>query len=312
MQSGCNTSPKLNAIPVNIAMPCRPRTNGSRELMRAFCPYEVALLNRFVLPCAAALVSFSCIGQTPTPAPASKSPVNISVYDRTRLDVFQWFTATPNAETYGYLESLLRVGVAQQRKAYDWELELTQPSELFLPSDAVSPVSAQGQLGLAAKHLAMRSDLHFLQLTSDKDLWYQGGGAYDTQVFGFVGRPANLHSSFPSVFDLSADYEVSKNISLTAYYAHAWGKRVIAAIYPVGPAAQFGYRGANRSGPRSSLGSGRVANERRSKLLGRAVGPSTHMHGYHGISPPVSRNFPVTGESRRAARTISAAPSSTV
>lgn len=474
-------------------------------------------LNRLVPLCATTLVSLSCIAQTL--APASKSPVSITVLQRTRVDVFQWFTATPNAETYAYLESLLRVGIAQKHKAFDWQLELTQPSELFLPSDAVSPVAAQGQLGLGgtyyaannnqtenaaaalkqgfirfhgstpgtslrigrfeffdgqettpknpelqflqtnriaqrlvgnfgfsnaqrsfdgadahydgktwdftamaaradqgvfnmnanpelnvdlqylafskydfsnhflwrvfavgyhdgrtgltktdsralsvrqadhknirlgsyganfltsipagagkfdllawgvlqngqwgllhhhagaiaveagyhatqlpsapwvragflrstgdsnpsddqhntffqvlptprvyarfpfynmmnskdqfiqlldkpAKHLALRSDVHFLQLTSSKDLWYQGGGAFDNKVFGFVGRPANLHSSFASVSDLSADYQLTKCLALSAYYAHAWGKSVIAAIYPVGHTAQYGY-----------------------------------------------------------------------
>jgi hypothetical protein len=476
-------------------------------------------LNRLVLLCVTTLVSLSCMAQTSAPEPASQSPVSITVYDRTRVDASQWFTATPSAETYGYLESLLRIGVAQKRKAYDWQLELIQPSVLFLPSDAVSSVTAQGQLGLGGtyyasnnkqteaaaaalkqgfirfhgsnpgrslrigrfeffdgqettpedpdlqflqtnriaqrlvgnfgfsngqrsfdgadahyngntwdltamaaradqgvfnmnanpelnvdlqylayskydfsnhflwrvfamdyhdgrtgitktdnrplavreadhknirlgsygadfltsvpvgtgkfdllawgvlqngnwgllnhhagaiaaeggyhatqlsttpwlragflrstgdnnasddqhntffqvlptsrvyarfpfynmmnskdqfiqlidkptKHLAMRSDLHFLQLTSSNDLWYQGGGAYDNKVFGYVGRPANLQSSFSSVFDLSADYQLSRNIDLSAYYAHVWGKSVIAAIYPVGHTSQYGY-----------------------------------------------------------------------
>jgi hypothetical protein len=91
------------------------------------------------------------------------------------------------------------------------------------------------------KKLDLRSDLHFLELTSNKDLWYQGGGPYDNKVFGYVGRPANLHSSFSSVFDISADYGVTRNIGLTAYYAHAFGKSVVAAIYPDDRSAQFGY-----------------------------------------------------------------------
>jgi hypothetical protein len=92
-----------------------------------------------------------------------------------------------------------------------------------------------------AKKLELRSELHFLKLTSSHDLWYQGGGAFDNKVFGFTGRPANLHSSFASVLDLSADYAVSKSLTLSAYYGHAYGRSVIAAIYPTGHAAQFGY-----------------------------------------------------------------------
>ena len=91
------------------------------------------------------------------------------------------------------------------------------------------------------KKLDLRTDLHFLQLTSKSDLWYQGGGAYDSLVFGFQGRPANSHSSFATVYDASADYQVNRSLLLTAYYAHAWGKSVIAAIYPVDRSAQFGY-----------------------------------------------------------------------
>lgn len=90
--------------------------------------------------------------------------------------------------------------------------------------------------------LEMRSDLHFLQLASSADLWYQSGGAYDNKVFGYVGRPSNQHSSFASVFDISSDYALTQSLSLNLYYAHSVGKSVISAIYPVGPTtANFGY-----------------------------------------------------------------------
>lgn len=91
------------------------------------------------------------------------------------------------------------------------------------------------------KHLDLLADPHFLQLTSKKDLRYQDGGAYDSQVFGYVGRPANLHASFSSVFDISADYQVSPGIALTASYALAKRQSVVAAIYPVERSAQYGY-----------------------------------------------------------------------
>lgn len=89
--------------------------------------------------------------------------------------------------------------------------------------------------------LAVRSDLHWLQLTSRQDMWYQGGGAFDNKVFGYVGRPANGHSSFASVADVSADWSATKSLGVNFYYAHAWGKSAIAAIYPTGRNAQFGY-----------------------------------------------------------------------
>ena len=91
------------------------------------------------------------------------------------------------------------------------------------------------------RHLELRSDLHFLQLTSSNDLWYQGGGAYDNLAFGFAGRPSGGHSSLATVADISSDYQLSTNLALNLYYAHSYGKSVIAADYPAGHSANFGY-----------------------------------------------------------------------
>lgn len=89
--------------------------------------------------------------------------------------------------------------------------------------------------------LELRSDLHWLQLTSGKDLWYLGGGAFDNKVFGFTGRPANGHTSFASVADVSSDWQATRNVGINFYYGYGWGKRVVSAIYPTGPDIQFGY-----------------------------------------------------------------------
>jgi hypothetical protein len=91
------------------------------------------------------------------------------------------------------------------------------------------------------KKLVVRSDLHWLQLTSSKDLWYQGGGAFDNKVFGYTGRPANGASSFASLYDISADYQMTKSIGLNFYYAHVWGKTVVNRIYPTDPNSNYGY-----------------------------------------------------------------------
>lgn len=49
------------------------------------------------------------------------------------------------------------------------------------------------------KKLALRSDLHWVSLTSAKDLWYQGGGAFNSTAFGYVGRlPAGTPRWQPS------------------------------------------------------------------------------------------------------------------
>ncbi len=92
-----------------------------------------------------------------------------------------------------------------------------------------------------AKQLALRADLHWLQLTSAHDLWYLGGGAFDNKVFGYTGRPSNGATSLATVSDISADWQASKNVALNFYYGYIQGKTVVAAIYPTDRNTQFGY-----------------------------------------------------------------------
>lgn len=91
------------------------------------------------------------------------------------------------------------------------------------------------------KRLLLRSDAHALRLSEAADLWYQGGGAYEQNTFGFSGRPSGGNRSLASVFDLSADVQVSSQVSLGFYFANASGKRVISKIYPEGRNGRFGY-----------------------------------------------------------------------
>ena len=83
-----------------------------------------------------------------------------------------------------------------------------------------------------ASKLALRSEVHALRLASASDLWYSGGGAFQPQTFGYTGRPSNGSRGLGNVWDLSADYQVTRSFSTTLYYGHAWGKSVIAKIYP--------------------------------------------------------------------------------
>lgn len=89
--------------------------------------------------------------------------------------------------------------------------------------------------------LTVRTDLHFLRLTTGNDLWYNGGGAFDGKVFGYTGRPGNGRSSFATLYDVSADYSVNQRVSFTAYFATVPGKTVVAAIFPRERHSQYGY-----------------------------------------------------------------------
>ena len=91
------------------------------------------------------------------------------------------------------------------------------------------------------KRLEIRSDLHCLTLASNQDMWYLSGGAFDNKVFGYVGRPANGHSSLATVFDVTSSWQTTRSITTNFYYGHAAGKSTVAAIYPADRNAQFGY-----------------------------------------------------------------------
>lgn len=92
-----------------------------------------------------------------------------------------------------------------------------------------------------AKCLEIRSDVHWLALASNKDLWYLGGGAFDNKVFGYVGRPAKGHTSLATVFEMTSNWQASKSVTVNFCYGHAAGKGVVESIYPADANAQFGY-----------------------------------------------------------------------
>ncbi len=116
-------------------------------------------MRKFVLICSVVFLLSAATRLCPAQSSSSSSsPLSVSIYDRTRIDSWQWFAAPPYDNTYGYVESLLRVGVAQRLHRWDWQLELTQPSVLDVPNDSVSPVTAQGQLGLGGTYYASNSN----------------------------------------------------------------------------------------------------------------------------------------------------------
>ena len=93
--------------------------------------------------------------------------------------------------------------------------------------------------------MLLRSEVHALRLASAADLWYLGGGAFQPQTFWYTGRPSNGSRSLANVWDLSADYQITRSLSASLYYAHAWGKGVIASIYPNDRNGQLAYLETN-------------------------------------------------------------------
>jgi hypothetical protein len=80
-------------------------------------------------------------------------------------------------------------------------------------------------------HLAVRSELHRLWLARATDLWYSGGGAFQQSTFGYQGRPSGGRRNLATVWDVSGDYQLTRVLTITLYYAHASADDVIAGIY---------------------------------------------------------------------------------
>jgi hypothetical protein len=95
--------------------------------------------------------------------------------------------------------------------------------------------------------LVFRSELHALRLASAKDLWYGGGGAFQENTFGYSGRPSSGGGTrgLANVWDLSTDYQFTRSFAATLYYGKAWGKTVVATIFPKDPNGQFLYLETN-------------------------------------------------------------------
>ncbi len=78
----------------------------------------------------------------------------------------------------------------------------------------------------------IRSDYHLLSLANSKDLWYQGGGAFEPKGnFGYAGLTSNGKSNLGSLLDLSIDYKYDKATTWTVYTAAAFPNDVIKKLY---------------------------------------------------------------------------------
>jgi hypothetical protein len=89
--------------------------------------------------------------------------------------------------------------------------------------------------------LTLRTDIHGLRLADKNDLWYSGGGAFQSETFGYTGRPSTGQSDLATLYDVSGDYNVNTHIAVGAYYGYASTQAVTQAIYPTGNGAKLGY-----------------------------------------------------------------------
>src|SRR5712671_2155109 len=84
------------------------------------------------------------------------------------------------------------------------------------------------------RKLALRSELHSARLSSARDLWYDGGGAFQEGTFGYLGRPSGGNRRIGTSLDLSVDYTLSDRTTVSLYGGVERGRAIPAFVYPAG------------------------------------------------------------------------------
>ncbi|MBI4859423.1 MAG: alginate export family protein [Candidatus Riflebacteria bacterium] len=90
-----------------------------------------------------------------------------------------------------------------------------------------------------SKKVTLRTEYHDLTLQDAADLWYLGGGAYESQTFGFAGRPSGGSRSLARLVDLGVEWKAGQRTTVNIYGGRALGDSVIRSIYPAGPDGSF-------------------------------------------------------------------------
>ena len=75
-----------------------------------------------------------------------------------RADASQWLAAPPKEDAYGYVESLVRVGIAEKINHFDWQVEMSQPSILDARQIQSQRLRHRGSFGLGATSYASGSN----------------------------------------------------------------------------------------------------------------------------------------------------------
>ncbi len=89
--------------------------------------------------------------------------------------------------------------------------------------------------------VSVRVGAHDLRLTEARDSWYLGGGAFDSRVFGFVGRPSGGHRALARVMDASVTWQPHARLAVELYGVAARGGAAVGQSYNGSRNARFAY-----------------------------------------------------------------------
>jgi hypothetical protein len=92
------------------------------------------------------------LAQLSAQPPLKLGDVTVQGSVRSRLESWDWFGAGLDSE-YTYSGTLVRISFSQQKRLFDWNLELAAPILLGLPTDAIGAGSI-GQMGAGASYFA--------------------------------------------------------------------------------------------------------------------------------------------------------------
>ena len=130
----------------------------------------------------------------------------------------------------------------QQHQTYFQLLPTSRPYARFPFYDMLNNQDLYGMLLLRFPHrVTLRPEVHGIQLSQARDLWYLGGGAYQPWTFGYTGRPSNGHQGLATLYDVSVDVAATTHATVGGYFGHASGHSVVKAIYPQGSSGNLGY-----------------------------------------------------------------------
>lgn len=121
-------------------------------------------------------------------------------------------------------------------------LPTPRPYAMFPFFNLMNLNDAMGQLVLMPSEAwEVQAALHNLWLSSNRDLWYSGGGEFDNKLFGYAGRPSSRRSYLATLADCQVSWRMNSNLAIAVYYSHAFGGGVVSAIYPGGKEADYGF-----------------------------------------------------------------------
>jgi hypothetical protein len=116
-----------------------------------------------------ALSTAPSLSQSPPDQGKKNAPLKVTVQVRLRLESWDWFNSSLADGNYEFLASQVRVGIGQERKKWDWQIELEQPTLLGLPDNAFAP-APQGITDSEYSPIARHCDAYLLASVANPSL----------------------------------------------------------------------------------------------------------------------------------------------